>query len=162
MIHAEIHVRKDKVQLYKLSLFKLISAAFRFAGQNLGQSGTTEVFTAPNTVIVDRINSWYNEHQFAAQSDINTFTRLYNGTNAIGHFTVMVSERNTQVGCAISNYVSGRFNYSYLVCNFASTNKINSNIYRSGATGSGCTLGRDPTYTGLYRTNEPINPNSFA
>ena len=74
----------------------------------------------------------------------------------------MVSERNTQVGCALSNYVSGVWNDSYLVCNFATTNKMNSNIYRSGVTGSGCTLGRDLIYTGLCRTNEPIDPNSFA
>ncbi|CAO1439202.1 unnamed protein product [Diamesa serratosioi] len=136
--------------------------AFRWAGQNLGASGTSGPFTAPNTVIVNTINSWYNEHQFAAQSDINTFTRLYNGQNAIGHFTVMVSERNTQVGCAISNYVSGGWNWTLLACNYATTNMMNQNIYRTGTTGSGCTLGRDPTYTGLCRTNEPIDPNSFA
>ena len=128
----------------------------------MGTRGTSGIFTAPNTLIVDTINSWYNENQFAAQSDINLFTRLYNGANAIGHFTAEVIERNTQVGCAISNYVSGRFNYSYLVCNFATTNMLNSNIYRSGVTGSGCTLGRDLVYTGLCRTNEPIDPNSFA
>ena len=128
----------------------------------MGESGTTGIFTAPNSVIVDTINDWYNENQFAEQSDINLFTRLYNGPNAIGHFTVMVSERTTQVGCAISNYVSEGWNWSLLACNFASTNMLNQPIYRSGATGSGCTLGRDLVYTGLCRTNEPIDPNSFA
>ena len=128
----------------------------------MGSRGTTGTHTVPNTMIVNTINQWYNEHQFAAQSDINLFTRLFNGQNAIGHFTVMVSERNTQVGCAISNYVSGGWNWSLLACNYATTNMQNQPIYRTGPTGSGCTLGRDPTYTGLCRTNEPINPNSFA
>ena len=117
---------------------------------------------APNSVITTTINAWYNEQQFAAQSDMNSFTRLFVGNEQIGHFTVMVNERNTQVGCAISNYVSGGFNWSLLACNYATTNMLNTPTYRSGVTASGCTLGRDPTYTGLCRTNEPINPNSFA
>ncbi|CAO1423976.1 unnamed protein product [Diamesa hyperborea] len=136
--------------------------AFRWAGQNLGMRWTTGAHTAPATMITSTINSWYNEHQFAAQSDINSFTRLFNGNEAIGHFTVMVSERNTQVGCALANYVSGGNNHSLLACNYATTNMRDQPIYRTGATGSGCTLGRDTRFTGLCRTNEPINPNSFA
>ena len=123
---------------------------------------TTGAHTTPATMITSTINSWYNEHQFAAQSDINSFTRLFNGNEAIGHFTVMVSERNTQVGCALANYVSGGNNHSLLACNYATTNMRDQPIYRTGATGSGCTLGRDTRFTGLCRTNEPINPNSFA
>ena len=138
-----------------------IPADFRSSGQNLGVSGASSEFTVPNTVITETINGWYNEHQFAEQSDINAFTRIYNGQNAIGHFTVMVSERNTQVGCAISNYESDGMYWSLMACNYATDNMIGSVVYRSGPTGSGCTLGRDPKYTGLCRTNEPIDPNSF-
>ena len=108
------------------------------------------------------INQWYNEHQFAAQSDITNLTRIHNGPNAIGHFLQVVIERNTQVGCAISNYMNGAFHIGMLACNYASTNVLGQPVYRGGPTGSGCTLGRDPTYTGLCRINEPIDPNSFT
>ena len=128
----------------------------------MGAGGTTGAFPVPNTMIVNSINGWFNQNQFAAQSDINSFSRVSNGQNPICHFTVMASERNTQVGCALSNYVSAGRNWSLLTCNYATTNVLNQPVYRTGATGSGCTLGRDPTYTGLCRITEPINPNSFA
>ncbi|CAO1423967.1 unnamed protein product [Diamesa hyperborea] len=135
--------------------------AFRWSGQNLGRRGTTGAFSPPAEVITNSINNWYNEHRFAAQSDINLMTRIFIGDNAIGHFTVMVSERNTQVGCAVSNYVANGRNNTLLACNYATTNMMNRIVYRTGPTASGCTLGRDTRFTGLCRTNEPINPNSF-
>ena len=127
----------------------------------MGRRWTTGPFSPAADVISNSINAWYNEHQFAAQSDINTFTRLFVGDQAIGHFTVMVSERNIAVGCAVSNFVANGRNNTLLACNYAANNTRDRVVYRSGPTASGCTLGRDPTYPGLCRTNEPINPNSF-
>ena len=89
-------------------------------------------------------------------------SRISNGPNVIGHFLNIVSERNTAVGCAISNYMFEGWNYSLFACNFATTNMLGQPVYRTGVTGSGCTLGRDTRFTGLCRTNEPIDPNSFA
>ena len=128
----------------------------------MGIRWTTAAHTAPATMITGTINAWYNEQQFAAQSDINMLTRMRNGNDAIGHFTVMVSERNTQVGCALSNYVTNGRSTTLMACNYATTNIMGHPVYRTGAIGSGCTLGRDTRFTGLCRTNEPINPNSFA
>ena len=127
----------------------------------MGARSIPSNFPVPVNMTFNVINQWYNEHQFAAQSDINTLTNVRNANGVIGHFTVMVSERNTAVGCAIVNYMNGANHIGELVCNYASTNMMGSVVYRTGPTGSGCTLGRDPTYPGLCRTNEPINPNSF-
>lgn len=84
----------------------------------------------------------------------------------IGHFTAMVTERTTQIGCAISQYetVSGstRWRHSLMTCNFASTNMLNCPVYRSGTRAQDCTLGADPQFPGLCRANEPINPNTLV
>ena len=127
----------------------------------MGARSIPSSFPVPANMTVNIINQWYNEHQFAVQSDIDNLTRTRNGSNSIGLFLVMVSERNTQVGCAISNYMNAGNHIGLLVCNYASSNVMGSIVYRGGAIGSGCTLGRDPTYTGLCRTYEPILPNMF-
>jgi hypothetical protein len=80
----------------------------------------------------------------------------------IGHFTAMVTERSTQIGCAVSFYSgSGSWKNYLMACNYASTNMRGCSVYRSGAATSGCTLGADSTYPGLCKVNEPINPNSI-
>jgi hypothetical protein len=79
----------------------------------------------------------------------------------IGHFTAMVTERSTQIGCAISSFKYNGWNAYLLACNYASTNIVNYPVYRSGAVASGCTLGRDSIYPGLCTTSEPIDPNSI-
>ena len=112
-------------------------------------------------MISNGINVWYNEHQFASQSDINLLQGSTVGGNVIGHFTVMVSERNIAVGCGMSQFFENGRNVSILACNYAAQNTRDRIVYRTGPIGSGCTLGRDTRFTGLCRTNEPINPNSF-
>lgn len=75
----------------------------------------------------------------------------------------MVTDRSTEIGCGISTYrvSSGGyiFNYYLLACNYASTNIISCPVYSTGTTASACTLGRDATYTGLCRDDEPIDAN---
>jgi hypothetical protein len=79
----------------------------------------------------------------------------------IGHFTAMVTERSTQIGCAISSFRYNGWNAYLLACNYASNNMIGCSVYRSGAIASACTLGPDSTYPGLCKTNEPIDPNNL-
>lgn len=47
-----------------------------YAGQNLGEMGTSGVHYKPADVVDQMINSWYEENQYALQSDINLFNRL--------------------------------------------------------------------------------------
>lgn len=73
----------------------------------------------------------------------------------------MVTERSTEVGCAISSFTSNGWNSFLLACNYASTNMIGCSVYRSGPAGSACTSGRDATFPGLCSANEPIDPNNI-
>lgn len=84
----------------------------------------------------------------------------------IGHFTTLICERQTQLGCAISTYITTinerDFNNYLIVCNFASTNMETNPTYRSGnRTGSACKLGTDTKFPGLCKITEPIDPNNF-
>lgn len=133
---------------------------FNFSGQNLAM-----LFTGGNinidTFIVNMIDLWFNERQYAIPSDIPSFnaSRL----NEIGHFTALVNERQTHIGCSMSMFdfdLSGTtWRAGLLACNYAFTNMIGWPVYRVGAAGSQCLQGTDGTYPGLCTLNEPINPN---
>lgn len=47
-----------------------------YAGQNLGEMGTSGDHYKPSVVVDRMINSWYEENQYALQSDIKQFNRL--------------------------------------------------------------------------------------
>ncbi|KAG4070964.1 hypothetical protein HA402_001401 [Bradysia odoriphaga] len=134
--------------------------AFNFSGQNLAMlftSGTINI----DTFIVNMIDLWFEERQHATAADIPSFNsgRL----SEIGHFTALVNERQTHIGCAMSmfDFDSGGTTWraGLLACNYAFTNVINWPVYRVGAVGSECVLGTDASYPGLCTLNEPINPN---
>lgn len=78
----------------------------------------------------------------------------------------MVTDRSTQIGCGISNFQYKWGNTMYdtwlLACNYASTNMIGSPVYKVGSKASGCLGGPDQVFTGLCKTTEKINANSFA
>ena len=108
------------------------------------------------------VTMWYNESAYTRVSDINLFTTLYNGDKAIGHFTALVNELQTHIGCAVAHYTDGTWRRHYLACNYAFTNMQKFPVYKSGPPSSGCTTGRDSVYKNLCSLNESINPNPFA
>ncbi|CRL03988.1 CLUMA_CG017107, isoform A [Clunio marinus] len=138
---------------------------FRWAGQNLGAFARTGSFHTTEDVINTVIKMWSDEYQYTLMSDINKFESGAPRGQVIGHFTAMVTDRTTQIGCAISQYetVSGstRWLYSLMACNFANTNILSCPVYRSGTRAQECTLGADPQFPGLCRANEPIDPNQL-
>lgn len=75
---------------------------------------------------------------------------------ANGHFTAMVNEKQTSMGCGLIQYKSGRFYNLFLVCNYAMTNVLGAPVYQSGTACSGCTTGCHPICKGLCNENEPI------
>lgn len=66
----------------------------------------------------------------------------------IGHFTVMVNDKNNAVGCAMVRYQANGYKYNYLVCNYGYTNVLGQQVYESGQTASRCAR-RHPFYNGL-------------
>lgn len=82
---------------------------------------------------------------------------------AIGHFTVMVAERNTHVGCAASEYTkSNGFQYFLIACNYATTNMMEFPIYKScGSSAQDCKSGKNSKYPNLCSPNEKYEVNKW-
>lgn len=76
---------------------------------------------------------------------------------AIGHFTVMVNDKNNAVGCAMIRHQENGFKYRYLVCNYGYTNILGRPVYEKGPTGSKCSK-RHPVYEGLCSTDQKVIP----
>lgn len=142
---------------------------------------TTATYTT-ETVIKDSLKMWFQEYSYASMRDINSFSSTSSSgkyksfqviglaiwflfaSRVIGHFTAMVTDRTTQIGCAISSFRtrSGSTTYnSYLMaCNYASTNIIGCSVYKSGPTAQACTRGADKLFKGLCTTSESFDANS--
>lgn len=73
----------------------------------------------------------------------------------IGHFTAIIQEKSTHVGCAIVHQTlqNGR-NTQLLACNYAYTNIFNKPVYETGRSGSKCSTGTNANYTSLCSVNE--------
>lgn len=91
-----------------------------------------------------------------------TILKLFHHHRTTFHFTEMMQERITEFGCAISTYVIGGWNNYLLACNYNSINLMGCSVYRAGPVASGCLQGPDPTYPGLCKITENINPNLFV
>lgn len=78
----------------------------------------------------------------------------------------MVADRNTRVGCAMSEsriQQGSVLMYSYLfACDYATTNILDYPIYKTGNTAQNCTLVADSAFSGLCNLNEPIDPNEIT
>lgn len=75
----------------------------------------------------------------------------------IGHFTVMVNDKNNAIGCASVRYQENNFYYRYLVCNYGFTNILDRPVYEKGEPASKCKEPH-PVYEGLCSTDQTVNP----
>ncbi|XP_075155089.1 venom allergen-1-like [Haematobia irritans] len=138
------------------------TGSFKYSGQNLAWRGFFGVANHTD-MLTKTVNLWYSEVKHSKMSYINKFPRLYKGP-AIGHFTVMVADRNIRIGCAAATYsVMGKPYKSYLVaCNYATTNVIDHPIYEScPVAGLHCTTGRNPLYPNLCSMYEKYAVNKW-
>ncbi|XP_055379293.1 antigen 5 like allergen Cul n 1-like [Condylostylus longicornis] len=120
---------------------------FPYSGQSLAlrrQYGIQN-WNYNNSEIRGSINSWFNEYKLTDMSVINKYRST--GKN-IGHFTVMVKDTNTHVGCAGIRYQDGIWDTILFACNYADTNILGRPIYRSGPPASQC-VKRSPRYKAL-------------
>nr|XP_036231968.1 antigen 5 like allergen Cul n 1-like [Bactrocera oleae]XP_036231969.1 antigen 5 like allergen Cul n 1-like [Bactrocera oleae] len=136
--------------------------AFEYSGQNLAW---ITFYNTPNTtrLSLQSVDMWYNEIKDTRMAYINRYPNNYQGPT-IGHFTVMVADRNIRVGCAASTYnVSGQRYKSYLfACNYATTNMINFPMYKScSVPASECTAGKNPKYSSLCAASERYEVNRW-
>lgn len=128
---------------------------FMYAGQNLGYRAFTGSFESVNDTLTGTIQGWYDEYKDAVQADLESCCSAKSG-KTIGHFTQIVRDLATHVGCAISRYTEGEWRSSLLTCNYAMTNILGRPIYEFGEAASGCTSGKNPYYPALCSYDEPI------
>ncbi len=88
-------------------------------------------------------------------------TIFYFFSNTIGHFTQIVTDRATQIGCAIAKFTSGVFKSNLMACNYALTNMIGEKVYESGPSSAECSTGKNPVFSALCSEREPIDPNDL-
>ncbi|XP_039446064.1 antigen 5 like allergen Cul n 1-like [Culex pipiens pallens] len=132
------------------------TVSFPYAGQNIAQRSYQGVAITDEALIEQFINDWFSEADVASPSLIARYPSRYSGPD-IGHFTQIVSDRTTRVGCSLVSYRQGRWNVQYFVCNYAFTNMINQPVFVSGKACSRCTTGCNAEYPGLCSTQEAIS-----
>ncbi|CAD7083424.1 unnamed protein product [Hermetia illucens] len=150
---AELNVKRCKMKHDKCRKTK----RFSMAGQNLSKMWSPGSVTAKEAV-KGGINSWLKEYKNAEQSNLD---KLRFKGRAIGHFTVMVNDLNTHVGCALLIQPNRRGSESYFACNYAQTNVMGTPLYIKGPPASKCIKGANENYPALCDVTEPINPRKL-
>ncbi|KAM7343126.1 venom allergen-1-like [Cochliomyia hominivorax] len=133
---------------------------FKWTGQNLASHYWWGRKKDLSAIITKMISGWYSENVYAEQSDLDKFHRV-NGLNneVITHFTSVINERNTHIGCAAVADKKERFSVIYFSCNYARNNIMNLPIYEKGPTASKCLTGVNSQYTNLCSENEVYKYN---
>uniref|UniRef100_T1E2V6 Putative salivary ag5 protein n=1 Tax=Psorophora albipes TaxID=869069 RepID=T1E2V6_9DIPT len=141
------------------------TARFKYAGQNLARRWLNQRLPHYNDNIKTSIMGWFNEHKDASMQYIRSYSKPKTN-KMIGHFTALIRDESTHVGCAISTY-----NKSYVVkgqhydgkefllgCNYAHNNILNKPIYIEGRPCSKCPNGVKchRTYTALCDVNSSV------
>lgn len=128
---------------------------YRQAGQNLALG----YYPVPEDIfdILEKLtNLWFNEYKDANQQVMDEYDNLPNAT--IGHFTQMVSDRTTKIGCGIVIYpkkVSGfTFKVVLYACNYSITSIFGQPVYRKGPAAASCVTGANPYYESLCSVEE--------
>ncbi|XP_055390549.1 uncharacterized protein LOC129619333 [Condylostylus longicornis] len=107
---------------------------FPYAGQNIANVKKFNSDIDLKADITKMMNSWFDEYTDCDMSVIVSYHKI----GYIGHFTQMVKDNATEVGCAASNYMEDDWEVLYLVCNYAYTNMLDQPIYVAGSPGADC------------------------
>ncbi|XP_041781124.1 antigen 5 like allergen Cul n 1-like [Anopheles merus] len=125
------------------------------AGQNLAVGSyylETDIFE----IIHNLTGLWHREYLDTTQEVLDKYTTDYNAT--IGHYTQMVSDRTTAIGCGVVIYPKKMEDFVFKMvlyaCNYAITSIVHQPIYRKGEPASRCRTGTNPDYAGLCSWEE--------
>ncbi|XP_023302468.2 antigen 5 like allergen Cul n 1-like [Lucilia cuprina] len=133
---------------------------FKYSGQNLGSIGFSDNKNDTEQ-ITKSIKLWFEEKKDVDQSILDEYPSDYSGPD-IGHFTVMMVDRNIRVGCAAATYSKDSHNNYLFACNYASTNMVGFPIYKScDKAADDCESGTNSSYKNLCSTSESYDVNKF-
>ncbi|KAL5287519.1 Ag5r.2 family protein [Megaselia abdita] len=138
--------------------------AFKFSGQNLAKNWWYGQDSGIKELVLGQIDGWFSENKDSDMSKINNVGST--GGPTTGHFTVMVAELSTRVGCAAVRSsewdAEKQITWQTLTtaCNYSHTNVKGHRIYTSGKATSKCTTGVNPKYQFLCSTKEKYDPNT--
>lgn len=106
------------------------------SGQNIGWSFKTSGYDNIRLFLRSHIANWFNEHANTNMTMIRLWKPL--GGLDYGHFTSMMQDRSSHVGCAMVQYRDGNKYDSLMTCNYEFNNIATMAVYKAGATCSGC------------------------
>ncbi|XP_005191013.1 antigen 5 like allergen Cul n 1-like [Musca domestica] len=134
---------------------------FKYAGQNLAWRS---YWGKPNysSLFGKSFDMWYNEVKDVKMDYIKDFPKGYSGPD-IGHFTVIMADRNIRVGCAAATYKDSGDKQIFLVaCNYATTNMVGNPIYANcSSPASKCENGKNSQYSNLCSASEKYDVNKW-
>uniref|UniRef100_A0A2M3ZZ42 Venom allergen-1 n=1 Tax=Anopheles triannulatus TaxID=58253 RepID=A0A2M3ZZ42_9DIPT len=133
------------------------TAKYAYAGQNLAIQYFYGMTKSVERLVKEMIASWWGENKDTTQEQVDKYPKGYTGP-AIGHFTQMVSDRSSTIGCAMQYWLDAGWETYYLVCDYGLTNIADRAVYKKGTTASSCTTGTNPSFPGLCSTSETVPP----
>lgn len=81
-------------------------------------------------------------------------------SKVIGHFTAMMQEKATHIGCGVLRHTSwDGYTEQFIACNYAYTNIIDRPVYKAGVRSSKCRTGVNSKYTCLCSPKETYDVN---
>ncbi|KAI8120339.1 Venom allergen 3 [Lucilia cuprina] len=129
---------------------------FPYAGQNIAVSYWRGMQKTVLQVVNNHIQSWFNEYKDCPVEVIQSYSKPDTG-KAIGHFTAMIQDKATHVGCAILRYNKNGYIQQLMTCNYAYTNVKRAPVYEQGPTASNCTSGTHKRFPSLCSLREKYN-----
>ncbi|KFB36821.1 AGAP000356-PA-like protein [Anopheles sinensis] len=128
---------------------------FLHAGQNLA-TGSYYLETDILAIVRNLTTLWYHEFEDTTQHVLDNYTTEFNAT--IGHYTQMISDRTTAVGCGIVIYPNKMEDFVFktvlYACNYAITSIVGQPVYLKGEPTSRCRSGRNPAFSSLCNVEE--------
>lgn len=136
---------------------------FPLVGQNIAANSFYGMEVTPLDTMTELLYSWYGEYENANMDHIESYPTLGNDPpKDIGHFTQMVMDKATVIGCAMIEYTQNEQGHDWVhqnyVCNYSNSIARGHPVYIKGPTCSLCQTGCSDVYPGLCNIGEQVEP----
>lgn len=90
------------------------TAKFKQAGQNLAHFGRYPRHDSLDADIKKSVDKWFNEIKVAKLDDVKKCCKR---NKIVGHFTQIIQDRASRIGCAVARYTQSGMKYTTIACN---------------------------------------------